>query len=240
MRALLLNMMVIPLFSVAPPASAQVSHAEWNRILKEYVSASGRVNYEKLKNHQDVLDHYLKQLSANAPQPGWSIDERKAYWINAYNAFTISLILQHYPVRTIKDIGGIFTSPWAIEFITIGREKYTLDRIEHDILRKEFNDPRIHFAIVCASRSCPVLLNRAYDPLELDHQLNEQARGFLSDPSRNKIASSAVEISRIFDWFKGDFTTRGTLIQFLNRYSSVPINSNASISYLDYDWSLNE
>ena len=231
---------IILFFTLTAAPSARVSHASWDRILKDHVSSSGTVNYKKMQSNKTSLDQYLKELSANPPQAAWSENERKAYWINAYNAFTVSLVLKHYPIKSIKDIGGLFKSPWDLEFINIGKETYTLNRIEHEILRKEFNDPRIHFAIVCASRSCPVLLNAAYDPLQLDKQLDQQTRVFLADSFRNRISVNTVEISKIFDWFKDDFTVNGTLIQFLNRYSHVSINSNASVTYLDYDWSLNE
>jgi hypothetical protein len=231
---------MILLFASAFTPTAKVSHSVWDRILKDHVSSVGVVNYKKLQRNKTLLDQYLKELSANPPQTGWSENERKTYWINAYNAFTISLVLQHYPIKSIKDIGGFFKSPWDLEFITIGNEKYTLNRIEHEILRKEFNDPRIHFAIVCASRSCPILLSEAYIPQQLDKQLDQQTRVFLADSFRNRISANTVVVSKIFDWFNEDFTANGTLIQFLNRYSRIQINDNASVSYLDYDWSLNE
>ena len=115
-----------------------------------------------------------------------------------------------------------------------------LDHIEHKILRKEFDEPRIHFAIVCASKSCPALLNRAYTADSLETQLTTQVKGFLADDFRNKISENKVGLSKIFSWFKGDFTKNGTLIEYINRYSAVKVNKDAEISYLKYNWELNE
>lgn len=216
--------------------AAQVSHVAWDQLVKTYVSASGNVNYKGFD--KTALNDYLQTLSANPPQSGWSADAQKAYWINAYNAFTVSLVLENYPLKSIKDIGGVFKSPWDKSFITIGGKTYTLNQIEHDILRKQFNDPRIHFAIVCASRSCPVLRREAYEASALDRQLDEQTKIFLNDPSKNRVSSGHV--SKIFDWFKSDFTKNGTVIDFLNRYADSKIDPKTSIEFLDYDWSLNE
>lgn len=225
---------------VAQPSVSQVSHETWNAILQKNVSASGNVNYREMLKDRTALDSYLKLLSDNSPKADWTSNERKAYWINAYNAFTISLILQNYPVKSIKDIGGFFKSPWDIEFINIGGTPYTLNHIEHEILRKEFDDPRIHFAIVCASRSCPNLRNEAFDASPLDKQLDEQATAFINDNTKNEFASRAIKVSKIFDWFEKDFIKKGSLIDFLNKYSRVRIDRSASVSYSSYDWNLNE
>ncbi|MBL7960399.1 DUF547 domain-containing protein [bacterium] len=225
---------------VAQPSVSQVSHGTWNAILQKNVSASGNVNYREMVKDRAALDTYLNLLSDNPPKADWTSNERKAYWINAYNAFTISLILQHYPVKSIKDIGGFFKSPWDIKFINIGGTTYSLNHIEHEILRKEFDDPRIHFAIVCASRSCPNLLSEAFDPSQLDEHLDEQATAFINDLAKNKISSDKIKISKIFDWFEKDFTKNGSLIDFLNKYSQVRIDRSASVSYSSYDWNLNE
>jgi hypothetical protein len=116
----------------------------------------------------------------------------------------------------------------------------SLDEVEHSILRKEFEEPRIHFAINCASVSCPPLLNEAFVASNLENQLMRVTTTFVNDPSRNKISSQSAQLSSIFSWFKGDFTKKGTLIEFLNRYSKVKISPNARISFLDYNWNLNE
>lgn len=221
------------------------SNALYTKLLNKYVNASGFVNYKGLKGDAAALNEYLHSLSANPPSDKWSVNEKKAYWINAYNAFTLKLIVDNYPVKSIKDIGPAIqipfvNTPWAKKFFKIGNQEMKLDAIEHDILRKQFNDPRIHFSLVCASRSCPPLRNEAYEADKLDEQLNSQGRIFLSDKSKNKITSNKIEISKIFSWFKGDFTKNSSLIDFLNRFSPVKISKDADIDHLSYNWDLNE
>jgi hypothetical protein len=182
-------------------------------------------------------------LSNNPPKNDWNENEQKAYWINAYNAFTVSLILQHYPVKSIEDIGGKIykvNTPWDIKFITIGGKKYDLNNIEHGILRKNFNDPRIHFALVCASMSCPKLRNEAYTTSQLNAQLEGAGRDFLNDRSKNRVSANHAELSKYFSWYKGDFTKNGSLADYINKYSQDKINANTKISSIDYNWSLNE
>ncbi|GAH45067.1 unnamed protein product, partial [marine sediment metagenome] len=126
------------------------------------------------------------------------------------------------------------------EFFQIRDEEMSLDRIEHKILRVEFNDARIHFAINCASFSCPKLRNEAYEPARLESQLIDQASSFINNPEKNIIKSDEVQLSKIFSWFKGDFDSEGGLISFLNRYSEITISAKADIDYLPYNWALNE
>ena len=238
--SLLLCLLLSGIFLLAQKAP---SHQQWDKLLKKYVTTDGRVNYKSLQKDKASLDDYLKTLSNNAPQSSWSENEKKAYWINAYNAFTISLVLQHYPVKSIKDIGGSIykiNTAWDIKFITIGGKKYDLNNIEHRILRKEFDDPRIHFAIVCASMSCPLLRNEAYTATELNVQLESAGKAFLNDKTKNSITAGKAQLSKYFSWYKGDFIKKGTLIEFINKYSQIKLNENAKIDYLDYNWNLNE
>ena len=225
-------------------ASATIDHVIWDELTGDHVNKDGTVDYRGFISEKDKLEKYLSLLSTNAPdKEGWSTEAQLAYWINAYNAFTVKLIVDNYPLESIKDIKkGIpmVNSVWDIKFIEIGGESLDLNKIEHGILRKEFNEPRIHFAINCASVSCPSLRNEAYTAERLEKQLDEQTRMFLSDQSKNRLTSSHVEISKIFQWFGGDFTKDGTIIDFLNRYSDTRINADARISYLEYDWNLNE
>ncbi len=216
----------------------KLSHEKFDKLLKKYVSETGFVDYKGFKN-DPLFKEYLNELSNHPPQPNWTKNEKLAYWINAYNAFTIQLIIDNYPVKSIKEIGGTFGSPWDIEFIQIGGRTYNLNQIEHEILRKQFNEPRIHFAIVCASVSCPKLRNEAYVPEKLNDQLNDQVKEFINDSSKNIISENSVKLSQIFNWFKSDFTKKGSLIDFLNRYSKVKISPKAKISYLKYNWNLN-
>ncbi|MBW6478324.1 MAG: DUF547 domain-containing protein [Bacteroidales bacterium] len=162
-----------------------------------------------------------------------------AYWINAYNAFTIKLITENYPVKSIKDINKD-SSPWDLRFIVINDRTYSLGEIENQILKKEFNDPRFHFAINCASISCPKLLNEAYQPATLNRQLDYAARDFINDETRNRISPGSAQLSSVFEWYNGDFTREGTLIDFINRFSETKIGSNAKVKYLPYNWNLNE
>jgi hypothetical protein len=215
-----------------------LSHEQWDTLLKKYVSENGEVNYRGLKSEQSKLNAYLEMLSSNPPAEESRREDEMVYWINAYNAFTVRLILNNYPLKSIRDVKN--GKPWDDPFITLGGKKYSLNNIEHDVLRKKFGDPRIHFAINCASRSCPKLVNRAFTADQLETQLDNAARSFINDSSKNKITASDATISEIFKWYKDDFTKHGTLIDYLNTFSSVKISSNASIRYLNYDWSLNE
>lgn len=219
-----------------------ISHELLSEVLNDFVSEDGAVDYAGLQQDSLRLNRYLELLETHHPNSSWSSDERKAYWINAYNAFTLRLIIRNYPVESIKDLGGAIykvNTPWDIRFIYIEGYDYDLNNIEHDILRKEWEDPRIHFAINCASISCPVMLNTAYEADQLEAQLDRAARLFINDTKRNKIEGDQVELSKIFRWFKGDFTREGNLIEFLNRYAETRIEDGASIRYLDYDWGLN-
>ncbi|MDZ4796479.1 MAG: DUF547 domain-containing protein [Bacteroidota bacterium] len=249
-NAVLLSLSLLLSFSCKSTSfaggSKSPSHETWNTLLRKHVTEAGNVHYKSFQSDSIELQKYLKLLSNNPPNETiWTVNEQKAYWINAYNAFTIQLVLKYYPLKSIKDIGSsiqipFVNTPWDVKFISIGNEKMDLNNIEHGQLRKKFDDPRIHFAIVCASKSCPVLLNEAYDPARLEQQLDKQAKVFLADTFRNKIAADKIQLSKIFDWFKGDFTKNGSLIDYLNKYALVKINANAENSYLDYDWSLNE
>tara|TARA_B100000809_G_scaffold266761_1_gene331326 strand:- start:2635 stop:3453 length:819 start_codon:yes stop_codon:yes gene_type:complete len=211
------------------------NHSGWNILLRKHVSDKGNVNYKGFKKEELKLKSYLTSLSNNYPVDTWSNDAKMAYWINAYNAFTIQLILDNYPISSIKDI----ENPWDIEFINLGDKTFSLNDIEHKILRK-MNDPRIHFGIVCASVSCPKLENVAFEASNLDSQLDSAAKEFLADPARNNLSENSIQLSKIFKWFAKDFKNEGSLIDFLNKYSEITISQNAKKSYKDYDWNLNE
>jgi hypothetical protein len=190
------------------------------------------------------LGQYLRLLSANHPKPDWPKTEQMAFWINAYNAFTIKLVIDHYPVKTIKAIKrGIpyINSVWDIKFIYIQGQNYSLNNIEHDILRPKFGDARVHAAINCASISCPRLANEAYTAQRLEKQLDRATRDFINDPLRNKVRREQASISAIFNWFGGDFKRdAGSLRAFLNKYAAEPLRENGKISFLPYNWNLNE
>lgn len=210
-------------------------HSNWNTLLKKHVSNTGNVNYKAIKQNRNALLNYIKSLGDNMPTNSWSKNEKLAYWINAYNAMTIDLILRHYPIASIKDI----KNPWDQRYWKLGEKWYNLNEIEHDILRK-MDEPRIHFGIVCASYSCPKLLNEAFISSNLETQLTKVTKGFLADTKRNVISENDIEISKIFQWFAKDFKGDGGLIDFLNQYTTVKISAKAKKTFKDYNWDLNE
>ncbi len=211
------------------------NHNEWNTLLKKHVTNQGNVNYKGFKTERKALLNYIKNLSNNIPNNAWTKEEKLAYWMNAYNAMTIDLILRNYPVKSIKDI----KDPWDQRYWKLGKKWINLNQIEHDILR-EMNDPRIHFGIVCASFSCPKLQNEAFTALQVDDQLTKATKEFLNDPSRNEISKNYYKISKIFQWFSKDFKVDGGVLGFLNKYSDITISSEAKKSYKNYNWALND
>ncbi len=228
-------------------SSKPPSHVAWDKLLKKHVKSGGLVDYKGFKANSAELQRYLDLLDANKPDESeWSREEQLAYWINAYNAFTIKLIVDNYPVKSIKDLNPVLSIPtvrsiWSKKLFRIGGELISLDEIEHGILRKKFEEPRIHFAINCASFSCPVLRAEAYFSEKINEQLEEQTVLFLNDPTRNIITTDNPKVSKIFSWFKKDFKKNGTVIDFLNQYvKDVKVDRGADLDYLDYDWKLNE
>ena len=234
------------LLSISVFGQSGVSHDSFDKLLQKYVDDNGMVNYKGLKSDRTQLKSYLSILENNAPQKSWTRDQKLTYWINAYNAYTLDLILEHYPVKSIKDIGSTIKIPfvstaWDVKFINIGGQEYDLNNIEHGIIRKEFDEPRIHFALVCAAVSCPKLQNRAYLPEKLDEQLTKAAEEFLANPSKNSFkGSNKATLSKLFNWYGGDFKKNGTLIEYLNKYSPTKLDKNAKIAWMDYNWDLNE
>lgn len=207
----------------------------WNNFLKKHVSKEGKVNYVGIKTNPDNLNVVLQNFTKTIPDESWSKNEKLTFWINAYNAFTIKLIVDNYPVKSIKDI----QKPWDKKFIEIGSNTISLNNLEHDILRK-MNEPRIHFAIVCASVSCPKLQNEAFSDSIIESQLTNAAKEFLSDTSKNFINPNNLELSKIFQWFDKDFKQNGSLIKFLNKYTDIEISEHAKIKFKDYNWDLND
>lgn len=231
------------------------THSSWNKVLKDFLTVDGatsRVRYAALKTHPDDLNAYLARVArvSLAEFSSFSEKQRLAFLINAYNALTVKLIRDHYPVKSIRDIGGLFSNPWKRKFFTLFGEKHCLDDIEHEILRKKFDEPRIHFALVCASKGCSALQNKAFVATRLDEQLESAASLFLHDPKRNRFDAKAgvVYLSRIFKWYGEDFEKiSGSVKRFVaprmakDTSEEEAIKSrNIKIDYPDYDWSLNE
>lgn len=212
----------------------------WNNILKEHVSAEGRVNYETVYKDINKLEAYIAYLSKHVPKNKASKEVKLAYWINVYNANTVYMmskkVVEEYAV-SIYLINDAFDN----KFIKAGKKNYSLNQIEKEMLKKtDLKDPRIHFALVCASESCPKLLNEEYTPEKLSNQLDTQAYSFINDAHKNKINSGKVELSAIFDWYKSDFENANcSLICFINKYSDVKIDENVEIEFSRYDWLLN-
>lgn len=249
----------------APPASTDSGpqakacapfdheHTAWTAILKQYVH-DGRVDYTGLAKHgRPALEGYLHTLAEACPAeyPHWTRDQKLAYWINAYNAFTIQLILDHFPLDSIRSIGILPGFAFRDSFIHLQpfrQDDISLDDIENGILRGKLEEVRIHFAIVCASKSCPVLQSEAYRASDLDQQLDAAARRFVRDPNRNHYdpATDTLYLSSIFKWFRSDFEhAAGSLPAFVDRYADGAMKKRldrgepAHIEFLDYDWSLN-
>ncbi len=218
----------------APPKETKISHASFDSYLKKYVSASGSVNYNGMKADYQPLKIYLNELAKSTPKPDWSRNEKLAYWINAYNAFTIDLILSNYPLSKITDLDG--GSPWKVSRIELEGKKYSLDQIENKIIRPQFKEPRIHFAVNCAAKSCPTLMNGAFLPSKLSSQLERQTKKFINNSVFNKISEGSAKVSKIFEWYGEDF---GNLKNYLNKYINQKIADDTKIEFIEYDWSLN-
>ena len=210
-------------------------HSIFNDLLKKHVSINGNVDYKSFKKDAQTLQNYITKIKTYQPNASWTKNDKLAYWINTYNALTVDLILRNHPIKSIKDI----KDPWGQRLWKFGDKWQNLNDIEHQILRK-MDEPRIHFAIVCASVSCPKLQNNAFTASNLDAQLTAVTKEFLNDESKNKFSENRIELSKIFKWFKKDFEQNGSLIDFLNTYSDFEISNNAKKNYTNYNWNLND
>ncbi|MBK0383846.1 DUF547 domain-containing protein [Pedobacter sp. SD-b] len=219
-------------------------HLQWDVLVGKFVDNKGFVNYKGFKNEEPELDIYLDLLTKNPPQNEWTVKHKLAYWINAYNAFTVKLITNNYGLGNIKDIGAAHQqSPFKISFFKIGEEEFTLDKLEHEILRKDFNEPRIHFCLVCASFSCPKFRNEAFIADKLEEQLEDQTSDFINDPDKNSLDQSPIGVSSLFQWYWDDFSEQFnnnfTLLAWMNNYTKTKINPSSEIEYLPYNCALN-
>lgn len=229
-------------------------HKLWDQVLKKFVVDQGPssvVKYRELKSSPKNLSSYLSELSVVNEKiyDTWTKEERLAFLINAYNAFTLKLIVDHYPVKSIRDISGLFSSPWKKEFFLFFGKETHLDHIEHDLIRGKFQEPRIHFALVCASIGCPKLSRDAFVAKSFEKQLEDAAKVFLQDKSRNRLgAKPAPELylSSIFKWYGKDFgpddsALKAVILPKMNLNSEeMKVALGASIKFLDYDWRLND
>ena len=241
-----LGLLLILMLCTFGSAGAESLHREWTELLSKHVE-QGVVDYRGFKKDEARLDGYLARLAGASPDQ-FSDAEQLAYWINGYNAYTVKLILDNFkngaPPSSIRKIGGLFASPWKISFAVMAGTTYTLDNIEHDIIRVRFDEPRIHFAVNCASKSCPILVSQAYEGGSLDRQLEQSTRNFLENSDHNYLEGDTLHVSSIFKWYSEDFDddplsfflvhTRGSIQQQLSSKKA-----QIRIKYLDYDWSLN-
>jgi len=214
------------------------NHDIWNSLTMQNVTADGQVDYKAIKADINQLVLYLSHLEQTPPKDDWSKNDKLAYWINLYNASTVYLIASNYPVKSITKLSG--GKPWDKKFVKSGVKVYTLNQVENEIIRPRFKDPRIHAALNCAAVSCPKLLNVAYLPSKLNAQLDRQTRAWINDKTKNKLSGNKAQISQIFDWYKADFNNG--VVAFINKYIStgVALEKKAKITYLEYDWALNE
>lgn len=243
---------------VAVASSAPLSYEDYGTVLRIYVNADGLVDYPALQANSQGLKDFIARLGAISPDTyaAWSENEKIAFLINAYNAITLESIINQHPLKgSIKDIFGV----WNFKKHTVIGRSLTLDNIEHGILRKDFQEPRIHAALVCAAISCPPLRQEPYTGETLDQQLEGQVRKWLSSPKGLQIdrTQNRVAISSIFDWFgedwkteyaiKGKFTgnvKERSVLNFISNYVSPEDKGyleqgNYKLNYLNYDWSLN-
>ena len=210
-------------------------HGVWERILQAHVNDAGQVDYASLKKQPGALLGYLDHLSDYPPAPDWSRADSLAYYINLYNAATVKLILEHYPVSSIKDI----PNPWTSKVVRIGDDRISLGNLEHRILRK-MDEPRIHFAINCASFSCPKLWNHAFTAEAMESQLELVTKDFINDPVLNELGADTWALSQIFNWYKGDFKADGGVQNYIAGYADIEKKDKIKVAYKKYDWSLND
>lgn len=248
--------LMIMLLIITSNFAQSPDHSIFTKLMKQY-NFNGNLDYKGLVEDKK-LNEYLTILSGTDTESLKNDSEKIAFWINVYNAFTIKAIVDNYPIESINDlhtggriIGHIFsTTIWDDDFIIINDKEYSLNDVEHKILRKNFKEPRIHFAIVCASISCPQLRSEAFNAHDLEEQLQDQASQFFNDETKNRfdVKNRTANLSKILDWFEEDFGENDEEVlafvsKYVNNKLSLEIKQNIeewSIEYLDYNWNLND
>ena len=251
-----LRLMLMVLLAVLTPDSTMAKtfdFTDWDALLKKYVDSNiidgirlNTVNYGKLLS-DPIFSRLVNDLRLFLPSQLQTHEEKLAFWINVYNVFAVKIVTENYPLQSIKDVGSIFKSVWKHKAGVIGGRDYTLDEIEHKILRK-MGEPRVHVAIVCASISCPDLATDAFRPETLNEQLDAQMRDFLANPGkgmRMDVDGKRVFLSSIFDWFNEDFESHGGVLKFIQphvdpKYRQMLESSSLRVFYMEYNWKLND
>ena len=249
---LLLLAIALSVFARADLAAAPFdrAHPRFARVLSNFV-ANARVDYARLKEAPGDLDAYLTEVADVKPDEfsKWSKPERLALLLNLYNAQTLRLIIDHYPVASIRSIGVLPGAAWRQLIVRFGGQVMSLEHLEHEIIRAEYGEPRIHFALVCAARSCPPLRPEPFVAARLSEQLDDQARLFLATKEKNRFdtVENVLWLSAIFDWYKGDFTKSGGTLEsfvkpFLPEESAAALGraTKVKVRFTDYDWALND
>ncbi len=250
MKRLFFLLLFIPLFS---QGAVDHSHQPFTQLLEKFTSVKAGQTYvwygKWKKDGSSELEAYLKSLSEvkKAEFGKFTSDQKLVFLINSYNAFTIKLILDHYPLKSIKETGNLITGPWKKKFFTLLGEKSHLDHIEHELIRKNFNEPRIHFAVNCASIGCPSLMRKAFTAAGMEQELTLAEKEFFKNPSKFKVGSGEFQVSRILEWYGDDFRKKHSslekyLVERASAYKLLPsplAPAQVKISYLEYDWSLN-
>jgi len=257
MRFFKLCFVLVVFFSFFAPDSAQAKtfdFSDWSVLLKKYVSPNmidgvllNTVDYGELRL-DSVFPRLVNDLKLFSPSKLKTHEEKLAFWINVYNVFAVKVVIDNYPLKSIKDAGGFFKSVWKLKAGIVGGKEYTLAEIEHEILRK-MGEPRIHTAIVCASISCPDLSIEVFKPGMLNEQLDIQMRNFLANPGKGMRVDARggfkrIYLSPIFDWFEEDFESSGGVLKFIEpyvapKYGQAFKNHALPVSYMDYNWSVN-
>ena len=244
---------LLAVLSPEPIMAKSFDFADWGVLLKKYVNHEilngtplNTIDYEELGS-DPVFANLLSDLKLFIPSQLKTHEEKLAFWINVYNVFAVKIVTKHYPLKSIKDIGSLFNPVWKHKVGAIDGKKYSLDKIEHQILRK-MGEPRVHVAIVCASISCPDLAMDVFRPEKLNEQLDSQVRNFLFNPRKGMkldADNKTVYLSSIFDWFKEDFESYGGVLKFIEPYikqkdRQILNSSSLRVLYLKYNWQLND
>lgn len=235
-------------FSANEGSDAMIDHSAWDALLKEYVSASesgvNLVDYDRMKAEAtDALKSYLDAMQAVAVEE-FSRDEQFAFWVNLYNAATVDVILKNLPLDSIRDIGLLGSGPWKDDAVTVAGRTLSLDNIEHDILRPEWKDVRIHYAVNCASIGCPNLALEAYTAAKLEPMLEQAAAAYVNHPRGFGGEKGNVIASNIFEWYQVDWGSEEAVLEHARQYAVGPtaalLEGATQIGGYVYDWALNK